>query len=336
MMMMMRRTPLLILLSLLFSYSYGATPKETQFAKLVTASQKTNILSITPETFDSIFPDPSKQTQNFSLAILFTLQDAQQCPYCPIVSEIFVKAAETYQKTLGYAGYESATFLNNPIFFAVCDYQRCMPIMKNLGIDSLPRIGIIVPSSKLKLQRGQPQRPYGIQFMDLNKENDIAAFVSKKTGHSMEVPLSTLELATAVLSLAFLVILFVFMVLPKLSKIYKQPMFWFALSLAVYAFVMSGGVYNSIHHPGWYYKAPNGAITLIYPSPRQQFIVEGLLMSATLTGLGIITISLTQYIPQAKDPWQQRILFAMIATAWVVCYRFLFSVFRMKNRHYPY
>lgn len=331
---MMRHIAIFIL-SLLFSCAH-AGPKETQFAKLVSASQKTKIFSLTADTFDSLYTDSTKSTQNFTLAILFTHQDAQQCPYCPVVLDMFVKTAETYQNTLGNGGYSSTTFRNNPIFFATCDYQSCMNVMKSVGIDSLPRVGVIVPSTKLKPQRGQPQRPYGIQYMDLSRENDVAAFISAKTGHSMEVPLSSLELVTAVASLAFLAILFVVMVLPKLSTIYKQPMFWFAMSLAVYGFVMSGGVYNSIHNPGWYYKAPNGAVTLIYPSPRQQFIVEGLLMSATLTGIGLITISLTQYIPLAKDPWQQRVLFAIIATAWVACYRFLFSVFRMKNRHYPF
>lgn len=314
----------------------GAPSQGNHFAKLVSASEKTQVIPITPSLFKNLYPDTEKNTQNFSLAILFTHRDAQQCPYCPLISESFSQTAQTYYKTLGSQGYASETFQKNPIFFASCDYQDCNILMQLLHIDTLPRVGIVPSSGKAKPIKGQPQLPFGVQFMDLAKENDVAAFISKKTGHTMETPLSMLEIATGVLSIGFLVGFIVVLVLPKLVKIYKNPMLWFAISLAVYAFVMSGGVYNSIHNPGWYYKAPNGAITFIYPSPRQQFIAEGLLMSATLTGLGIITVSLTQYIPQAKDPWHQRILFAMIATCWIVCYRFLFAIFRVKNRFYPY
>jgi len=332
----MIRYILLILVACVLYPTVDGALQDTQFSKLVSASEKSKVIPLAPDMFKSLYPDSEKNTQNFSLAIFFTHQDSQQCPYCPLIAEGYTQAANAYYKTLGSAGYSSETFLKNPIFFTSCDYQNCMLLMQRVGIDSLPRIGMILSSNKVKVQRGQQQHPFGIQYMDLTRDNDVSAFISMKTGHSMEVPISMLELGTAVVSIAALVIFAIVMILPRLSKIYKDPMLWFFISLAVYAFVMSGGIYNSIHNPGWYYKAPNGAITLIYPSPRQQFIAEGLLMSATLSGLGIITIALTQYVPQTKDPWVQRVTFLMIATAWIVCYRFLFGVFRVKNRFYPY
>lgn len=45
---------------------------------------------------------------------------------------------------------------------------------------------------------------------------------------------------------------------------------------------MSGPVFNAINNPPFSYKQQqNGQVFYIYPSPRQQFIAEGLIMGAT-------------------------------------------------------
>jgi len=125
-------------------------------------------------------------------------------------------------------------------------------------------------------------------------------------------------------------------IIPWLMTIYKTPIFWLVICLGGYAFSMAGTVFNAISGAEWNYSDQNGNIYYIYPQQGQQFIAEGIIMSALLTCCASLFISLGVFVPKYKGAWIKRAIFVVLALGFYWVFDKTFTIFKMKYGFYPF
>jgi len=278
---------------------------------------------------------------NYSIIALFsTTEKGIQCPLCGPVNEQFAITAAHFRNYVGGGsrhpgtGYESPEFLGNPTFLLNCDLVKCKDIAMKLQWREIPKI-VFIPARDIKKNEYELEEFQGI---DDASPDRIASWISEKThtpNFKVSAPITNqiLMYVAGILGVYFLVT----RVLPILKEQYKQPMFWFLMSLAAYAFAMAGTVFNSINKPPWSYKHPqNGQLFLIYPQARQQFVVEGLIMAGLLSLGAILFTTLGAYVPTFKGAWPKRGIFLVLLISFYMTYNGIFAIFKMKYSYYPF
>jgi len=318
-------------------------PLGTKFGRLQKQAAKTPIISFTSETFTKYYaPAHSTDTEdnqprNYSSFILFTVNDPKKCPNCQAVNQEFQKLVEAFVGTLENYSLDDPKFLSNPVFFGKCDLQKCREIIKKAGWKSLPQFVFIPLHDSSKQQK---EGYLGFEIYDsLQKEfsaKALADVVRIKSGYSIEISEPIAPKVALVISGIVIIWWLIIVVIPKIMIAFKQPMFWFAIALGVYCFVMSGAVFNAIHTPPWFYSHPHtGQILLIYPAARQQFVIEGILMASVFAVLALLIAAINDWIPKIQNQWNQRIAFILVASAFYGVYTFTMMIFRKKYSFYP-
>lgn len=82
-------------------------------------------------------------------------------------------------------------------------------------------------------------------------------------------------------------------------------MLWYALAVATYMIVMAGVVYNRIRNPPFMDVQQNGKIQLIAPSPRSQYVAEGMIISVVLAGAGVLFVVLGDIVPRLSPAYKR-------------------------------
>jgi len=126
------------------------------------------------------------------------------------------------------------------------------------------------------------------------------------------------------------------LLIPKIYFRRKDPLIWYGAALCVYMFVMSGSIYNAIRGtPFWHQTADGKVVSYIYPSAREQFIVEGYIMASLLTGLGLLVVALNTVPFMFKNPWTQRSFAMGFIILLVYGFNLLRAIMKKKYGHYP-
>jgi len=316
----------------------GSTEKSEKFQKLLktTKEKKNGILEFSGENLDKY----AKSARDFSLVVLLTTDKNSKidCQLCPHINIEYTKVATQFHEELGYGGYNSDKFQQRPVFFGRCDIMSCMDFYKQGNFQSFPLLLHLRPSTN---------NTSSIEFHKMDKVDEIfsdpsvetmATHLSRLTGHNFvqQVPLYKIILQYGGgLVLIIVLLKLAYTKLPSQWKI--NPMVLFAASVCVFAFVMAGTIFNSIHSPAMYYKHPvSKQIMLIYPSTRHQFVLEGIIMSSLFTLAGLFFVGFTSHVPTFKDPWKQRGMFVVCALGFYTCFWWIMTIFKVKNGFYPY
>jgi len=312
-------------------HSYGAT--QTRFEKLIDKSKGSGIFEIeSAETLKTY----SLSKHNYSLFILFSTNDHNvQCPACRPSMEQFSALGREFITSLGGEGFASQKFLEHPVFLAFCDILKLKDFILQSGIVKEVPTLLYVPPRDVKSDDFLYEPLEGMSS-DFSAER-MAHFVTQKSHYDMDIKESEFIYYVMYILTAGLALFAFRSILPTLKENFFKPSFWFALSIGVFAFVMAGTVYNSINNPPPYYKHPHtGQLFLIYPSSRQQFVYEGLLMSALMTFVSLTFIGFGALVPQMKEVGKQRVIFLVIGFSFFVSYSNFIKIFKVKYGWYPF
>jgi len=254
-----------------------------------------------------------------------------------MINKEFSKMAEQFRELLGPDGFSSQKFKEKPVFFARCDIVSCLDFYKEGGFQSFPVL--------LHLKPSKTDVP-DVDFRQIDKINEIfqdptaenmVSHVSRLTGHSFVRVVPVYRRIMTYGGIIILAILVLKLMYEKFHLHSKNPTVWFAVSVAVFAGVMAGTIFNAIHNPGLYHVNPqNQQLMLIYPSSRHQFVLEGVIMSALFTIGGLFFVGFNSHVPTFKDPWKQRGMFAVCALGCYTCWYWTMTIFKVKHPYYPY
>jgi len=308
-----------------------------KFSDVKKLSAKSTILQLDGRSFQEY----AANKHNYSMIVLFSTENKQvKCGYCEAVNNNFKTVAQHYRKAIGgdstekASGYDSQAFLKNPIIFGYVDVTTAQELIKQAKWQEIPKLLHIPPRQEKGNQLMFSECPELLS--DFSPER-IGEFIKEKTGsENFKIPA---DMTNTILTYAAgIVLLFVVVtrVIPNFSAQYKQPKFWFMLSLGAYAFAMAGTVFNSINKPPWYYKHPSGQTFWIYPQQRQQFIAEGFMMAGLLTLAAILFAGFGGLIPNLKGAMAKRAGFAVLLIAFYMVYNAIFTIFKIKVNWYPF
>jgi len=313
--------------------------KQSKLEKLKELQRKSQVIDFTDDRIQSF----TTQKSDYTIVLLMATTNNQipGADLAVLATTEFSRVASSYLSSLGSDGMNSEIFRENPIFFARCELERCKEAFKEggtkAGWKAIPKILIIPPRSEkgaLDVNR----------WIDMSADpivglaSDIATWIRGVTGYDNLVIVTpflerfgntivTLLLGGAAFYVAY----------PRLKIYTRSHYFWFILSIATYSFSMAGVVFNSIHNPPWYYVHPQTKQTMyIYPSARQQFVAEGLIMASLLSGLGLVCVGFGFWVPSLKENGKKRLAFGALCFLFFMLYQQLMRIFRAKYSWYPY
>jgi len=309
-----------------------------QLEKLKELQQKFRVIEFTDDSIYSF----TRHQNNYSIALLMSTTNNQipGADIAKIATEEFRTVSEAYFSSLGRGGYNSEEFIKQPIFFARCELEKCRETFKEGGTKAgwkvIPKIFIILPNP-------EKSAVDVMKWIDMNSEPifdkapQIAKWIREVTKYPIYVEIPFLERYGNVIGTLILGSLFLFVLFHRVKEWIQIPLFWFTLSMGTYVFSMAGIVFNSIHSPPWNYYNPQSKQTMyIYPSSRHQFVAEGMILAALLSGVSLSIVGFGYLIPKLKENRQKRVAFVILAFVFFTLYSQLLKVFRMKYGWYPY
>lgn len=281
----------------------------------------------------------AKSERNFSMIVLISSEQGSKvdCPVCPYINKEFLTVALMFRESLGKEGFYSSKFHQKPVFFGRCEVLSCINFYKEGGYTSFPLLLHFRPSSKnISKIDYQSIEVITTIYEETFSSDSLVPVISRITGHNFSSSRIYKNLGQLVVML-IITILMVKKYYNKLKTFSQNPMTWYAMSLSVFMFVMAGTVYNSIHNPSLYYKNPQTKqISLIYPASRQQFVIEGLIISVLFTLGALFFIGFTRYVPTFSTPWKQRGMFIVCSLGSFTCFYWVVKFFKFKNGYYPF
>jgi len=137
--------------------------------------------------------------------------------------------------------------------------------------------------------------------------SDIIKFVEEKTKVYVPLYQSPIDRFMPLVMAIAVTVLLVRLARKYSSRLY-DPMLWYTLALITYMIVMAGVVYNRIRNPP-FMDMRDGKAMLISPSPRTQFVAEGILIAIVLGGAGVVFVVLGDLVPRVHGAWKKRVAF---------------------------
>jgi len=331
----MRCTPFVLLCFALLGFAAYVRADAAQYEKLIkeTKTSPYNILDLNNESLRAHL----SAKRSYSIVTFFTMsgpEAAQHCPQCPEILQDYREFVRQFQqKVANEGGYNGATFQEHPVFFAVCDFQKCRDLVMEAAWRALPQLAVLTPRGSTTMK----SLPVLGSFLDDSSPSNIATFVKQQTGFDISISVPLYRVVGPYVIGLVLIYVAVRLLYEKFHAQAKKPLFWFIPSLGVFAFSMAGVVFNMIHSPMFSYRNPqNGQFHYIYPSARHQFVLEGLIMAVVLSSLVLVLVGVGAVVPSIRDPVKQRVSFGFLVAAYFILWTWLMSIFRAKYNWYPF
>jgi len=325
-----------LMISILWSSIDAQQP--SRFDKLKELQRKSTILDFTDDSIQGY----TTQVSNYTIVLLMATTNIQVpgADLAKVATQQFSIVANSYLQSLGSEQLDSPTFLKDPIFFARCELEKCRETFREggskAGWRAIPKLFVIRPRS---VKGGVDVT----KWVDMSGDPvsadafGIAKWIKEVTGYSFTVQVSFFDRYSNDLITVFLLGVVIYGLYPRLKVLVQIRLFWFAVGMGVYCFSMAGVVFNAIHNPPWNYVHPqNKQVMYIYPSARQQFVAEGLILAALLGGLGLVVLGFGAWIPSLKDNSKRRVGFAVLSIMFFFLYQQLMTIFRSKYGWYPF
>eukprot|EP00752_Nemacystus_decipiens_P006351 g5725.t1 len=243
--------------------------------------------------------------------------------------------AESYQ----------ATKANNPevlndldIYFFVADFSVNQNSFYQLGLQTVPKIMHFRPA--LAESGGGRYATEPSQHMHMAGQimaESMSRFVKERTGVS--IPIVRPEPPVTII-LCVLLVLVILSIKPVLSnfgtllRTVRNKYLWLAVSLMVYTFGISGGVYDIIRNPAPFMMKPDGTFLWFHPQPSVQFVVEGFITGGLTLMCGMLAILLVQVAPKLRSHIAQKIAVAAFGMGFLMLFVNVMSLYKSKNNWY--
>jgi len=307
---------------LFFVHINGESNNDEKFRQLQKMAQRSPVIHISSsDTYNKLVADAGR---NYSIIALFTATASKfNCGPCVSIAEEMKSFGVSYEVYFG--NYQSEEFLAKPLFLAQLEPDGAMEIFQSLGFTTVPHFVYIPPGTKKVTKFRDDQFLRNPQ----TTVQDMINFVKEKT--AVDIPLYQ-PLLERFLPLGMVIVLVVLVV--RLARMYTErlydPMLWYAFALVTYMIVMAGVVYNRIRNPP-FMDMQNGRAVWISPSPRTQYVAEGILVAVVLAGAGVVFVALGDLVPRIKGAWKRRVVFWISA---VLLYVFLITLNNIYHAKY--
>jgi len=332
----MKFTPILLLLVFICSFSRGESTDE-KFRQLQKMAKRSPVIHFdNAETYHKLVTDGTGR--NYSFFILFTAtQPKYKCGPCVALAEEMKNLGVSYEAYFE-GDYQSDQFLNNPLFLAKLEPDECMEVFQGYQFSTVPHF-VYIPAGTKKITKLRDD-----QFLrnPQTSIHDIIDFINKKISVEIPVYQPPLERYTPLLATVVLIVLVVRLVRKFQDRMY-DPMLWYGFALVTYMIVMAGVVYNRIRNPPLMDIQQGGRTVLISPSPRTQYVAEGIIVAIVLGGAGVVFVALGDWVPRVGGtsgsssssssgggPWKKRVAFWFSAVLLFMFLTTLNNIFQIK------
>eukprot|EP00026_Physarum_polycephalum_P012660 Phypoly_transcript_12986.p1 GENE.Phypoly_transcript_12986~~Phypoly_transcript_12986.p1 ORF type:complete len:349 (-),score=29.18 Phypoly_transcript_12986:50-1063(-) len=299
------------------------TEQDDKFQQLARLAQSGPVIHIrNADQYHKLISAPNR---NYSVFALFTATDSRyKCAPCVALAEEFRQFGVSYEAYFGGDYLRNKEFLEHPFFLAHLEPDTCMDIFQSYGFSTVPHM-VHIPGGSKKVTKLRDD-----QFLrnPQTNINDIIAFVNKHTSIDIPIYQTLLEKLTPLITFVALTALVIRLIQKYQSYLYST-MLWYILAVFTYCIVMAGVVYNRIRNPPLMDIQQNGHMQLISPSPRTQYVAEGMIIAFVLGGAGVLFVVLGDFVPRLSGS-KKRVAFWISAVLLFMFLTTLNNIYRMK------
>ncbi|KDR81638.1 hypothetical protein GALMADRAFT_239708 [Galerina marginata CBS 339.88] len=298
-----------------FPSSLAATPQQ-QLVQLASAGN--GVIKLNAETYD-VLTSPKR---TWSASIQFTALDPRRrCNPCKEFNPSWGSVAKAWTGT--------AADQRNEHFFATLDFDDGSSVFQNLGISSAPIVYHYPPANGVRKPASGNGSPVKYDFSDGFEPGPLAEYLSKYT--PVRIPYKDpidwarwITTAIGVLGSAFL--------LRFISPLVQSKWTWAAVTVTTSLVMTSGYMFTRIR--GVPYSGGDG--NWIASGYQNQFGQEVQVVAFIYGLLSLSFLMLILVVPYQSSPHRQRMQVYLWTGVTMIVYSVLVSLFRVKNRGYPF
>eukprot|EP00904_Undaria_pinnatifida_P008847 jgi/Undpi1/5092/HiC_scaffold_19.g08444.m1 len=313
--------------------SMSAGVRRRSLEKARASSPGGALVAVDDVKFDRFITGVPRQ---YEAVVFFTATGASyKCASCRVHLDEFTVMAESYKA----ARQNSPEALKGvDIFFFVADFGRTQRSFQQLGLQSVPKIMHFPPS----LAEGEGGR-YSVdpsQHMAMagkSTAEEMARFVKDRTG--AVIPIVRAEPPVAIV-LCVLLVLAILAIKPLLANLgalirtVRNKYLWLTISLMVYTFGISGGVYDIIRNPAMFTLKQDGTPLWFHPQANVQFVAEGFITGVMTLMCGMSGILLVHVAPKMSSQLSRHVMTGACGVAFLMLFINVLKLYRSKNPWY--
>ncbi|CAM9092064.1 unnamed protein product [Pylaiella littoralis] len=292
-----------------------------------------SVVKVDDAKFDQYIAGVPRQYEAF---VFFTATGSSfKCSACGPQFEEFKTMAESYQ----VAKAKTPEILNEiDIYFFVADYGQNRGSFQKLGLQSVPKILHFPPS----LGEGEGGRYAVDQSRHLQSVGEVKAeamarFVKDKTGIAIPIVRPEPPVAAILCTLLVLAMLMIKPIISNLGRLLRtirNKYLWLTITLLVYTFGISGGVYDIIRNPAPFVLNKDESIRWFHPQSNAQFVVEGFITGGLTLLCGLSGILLVHVAPKIKHKQVQQVAVMVFGVGFLMLFYNVMRLYKSKNPWY--
>ncbi|KAF8628358.1 hypothetical protein AX15_003893 [Amanita polypyramis BW_CC] len=287
--------------------------------KLVDLAKAGNgIINLDADTFDLV----TAPNRSWSVAVHLTALDPKRrCIPC--------REFDSRWKSVAAAWMRVPKEHHNNHFFATLDFDNGHAVFQKLGLSTAPLVFVYPPTQGPRAPASGKTSPSKYDFSSGFEASPLAEYISKYT--PVPVPYKEpinwgLYITLAVLSFSFL------LTLRYIAPILQSRWTWALCTIITCLVMTSGFMFTRIR--GVPYTGGNG--NWIAAGFQSQFGQEVQVVAFIYGLLAVAFLMLILVIPNQTSPTRQRVQIYLWTAVIVIVYSILVSLFRVKNRGYPF
>ncbi|OSX65078.1 hypothetical protein POSPLADRAFT_1178709 [Postia placenta MAD-698-R-SB12] len=295
-----------------------AASTEANHAKLVQlAAANDGVIRLDQSTYRLL----TSPRRNWSASVQFTAMDKRRrCTPCREFGPSFNAVAKAWSKV--------SSAERDSHFFATLDFDDAMPVFQEMNLQSAPVVQVYTATE------GPRQSASGRTAISLDFSQGFeAAPLAEQLSHYTPVPIPykpPFDWSRAA-TFVFMALAFV-AALRFMAPILRSRWTW-AVIVVLTSLVMTSG-YMFVRIRGMPHSGPNGQ--WIAPGYQNMFGQEVQVVSMIYGTLAGGFLMLTLIVPNNLSPQRQRMQVYLWAGVIFIMYSVLVSLFREKNRNYPF
>jgi len=289
-------------------------------------SASDGIIKFNLDTYTTFVMDAER---NYSVFMLFTATHHKyKCTQCRVQAESYSNFGKSYARYYGNT-YDSPQFYENPFFLGQLEPDVGMDIFQQYGFSNVPHFTYIAPGKK-KVS-SIPDHDF---FRNTNADaGEFSSFIESKIGVQIPIYVDPTQQYMTFAAAIFFGVAISKVLYQKRNKL-VNPMAWFVITMGLYFIVMAGLAYNIIRTPPFSEIRQDGSHIFISPQARSQFVAEGLIIGALMTGTGLLFVVVGDIVPRFKVGGTQRLVFWCAAGVLFMCLVSINNIFFTKY-HMP-
>ncbi|CAM9913881.1 unnamed protein product [Scytosiphon promiscuus] len=274
--------------------------------------------------------------RQYEAVVFFTAAAANyKCASCRPHLDEFTTMAESYQATKA----DNPDSLNGvDIYFFVADFSHNQMAFQKLGLQTVPKVMHFPPA--LAEGEGGRYAAEPAQFMQMAGQasaESMARFVKEKTGVAIEIVRPE---PPVMIILCILLVLAALSIKPILSNLggllraVRNKYLWLTISLMVYTFGISGGVYDIIRNPAPFMLKQDGSVMWFHPQSNVQFVAEGFITGVLTLVCGLSGVMLVHATPKVRSSRLQHFAVGVFGVGFLVLFVNVMNLYKSKNTWY--